>query len=64
MFIIDYIIICIILISFMIGFYRGFHKECITFLFWLFNFYFFNSYHYFISFYKNSLQYTFFKKKF
>jgi len=64
MFLFDYIIVLTIVISVFLGLSRGFYQEIASSYFWFFNFYFFNKYDYFTSFFINTVQNIFLKKKF
>ncbi|QCI17576.1 hypothetical protein D9V61_00845 [Buchnera aphidicola (Acyrthosiphon lactucae)] len=63
MFLLDYIIILTIIISVFFGLLRGFYQEIFSSFFWFFNFYFFNKYEYFSSFFINAIQNVFLKNK-
>lgn len=56
MFVLDYIIIATIIISFFFGLLRGLYQEIISLFFLFWNFYFFSKYNYFFDFFKNSIQ--------
>lgn len=56
MFVLDYIIIFTIVISFFFGLLRGLYQEIISLFFLFWNFYFFSKYNYFFYFFKNSIQ--------
>ncbi|QCI22625.1 hypothetical protein D9V72_00840 [Buchnera aphidicola (Macrosiphum gaurae)] len=63
MFLLDYIIIATVIVSVFFGLLRGFCQEVFSVFFWFFNFYFFNKYNYFSSFFKNAIQNVFLKDK-
>ncbi|WAI11930.1 MAG: hypothetical protein OW721_00850 [Buchnera aphidicola (Macrosiphum albifrons)] len=63
MFLLDYIIIVTVIFSVFVGLLRGFYQEIFSAFFWFFNFYFFNKYDYFSSFFKNAIQNVFLKDK-
>lgn len=63
MLLLDYIIIFFIIISFFFGLSRGLYQEIVSSYFWFFNFYFFNKYDYFSSFFINAVQNVFLKNK-